>query len=491
MARPITWQDVAGPNTSGALAAAQAAGDSITNALSGLGGVAQGQSDRIKADATKQAVAGILQSDDPFAAAAAAPQNWAVDPLAIAQAATQADTRLRANVAQDASVEASRASTDSNRAALQDRTDERIATTLSSPKIDEIIKTGKLPSIDLNSKDWGSAAGNRAYKQVLDFYSDYQRDKLQAEDMHLRRQTALKDKAKEDALGWARDFGASPEGQSLDPAEVDRRITAEFKKRGVSGAYVGNGAQFFEQGAQANRPTEDELDRPVPNDEKSTFFDINMGLATRAKDLQAQKTEAISKYDRAVRGQELVAGNVFKGPTAAIPGLLATKLGWSEEDAKEAIDAVKAEYKDLTDWQAADIALETKGKWFEGIAAHSDEAKAKAGSYRAFNEAGGAEGLAEKIKSVGSPFDRQLARLPVLQRQVSGAARTGGEAPNEAVNITKAYREAAANQKQADADAAQKQVDDAAAAQKAIEEARKSRQTGASVYGPGSYETGF
>jgi hypothetical protein len=476
MARPITWQDVAAPNLGSSLAASQAAGDSIRNALAGLGGVVENYQDDTRAEATKQAVAQIMTSADPMAAAKAAPQGWQVDPLAVAQAAQQTDTRLRQNAAADASLDASKVSTELNREVLEDRTNQRVAASLASPMIDEIMKTGKLPPIDLNNPEWKTSAGNLAHKEVIDFWNNYQDDKLRASDMHLRRQLALKDKAKEDALGWARSFGASPEGQQLDPAEVDRRITKEFERRGVSAAHVGTGAQFFEQGAQANRATEDELDQDVPNFGDATYFDLNSNLSLRARDLNQQKAAKVSQFDRAIRGQELAAGTVFTGPVAGIPAKLATELEWSNEDAKEAIDAVKAEYKGLTDWQAADIVLDTKGKWFEGAAARSDEAKAKAGAFKAFNEIGGNEGLAKEIDRVSSPFDRELARLPIIQRQVTGAARRGDPVPTEAVNITKSYRAAEQARKQEEAEAAQKIVDDAAAEQKALDAAEAEAQ---------------
>lgn len=476
MARPITWQDVAAPNNAAALNASAQAGDMITNALQGLAGVARGEYDQRKADATKEAVAGILSSNDPLAAASAAPKNWAVDPLAVAQAAQQADGRLRQNAAMDASLDASKASTETARAQLEDLTSTREAATMASPMIDQIIKNkGKLPSIDLNSADWSSAAGNKAYAQVLAFKQDYDRNALQAEDMHLRRQTALKDKAKEDAFGWARSFGASPEGQSLDPAEVDRRITAEFQRRGVSEAYVGNGAQFFEQGATANRATDNELDREVPNKPDATYYDINSGLSTRARDLNQQKTAAVSKFDRAVRGQELAAGTVFTGPVAGIPAKLATAIDDDEDEARDRINRIKSKYPNITDFQAADIALATKDRWNTWVnnPANAPEAQAMAESFAAFNKIGGSGGLAKEIERVSSPFDRELNRLPILQRQVQGAARLGKEVPTEAANIVKAYRDREAAEKEAAATAAQKAVDDAAAAQKALDEANK------------------
>lgn len=484
MARPITWQDVTGPNVGASLNASQAAGDSIRNALGGLANTALGYEDATKRDATGKAVAAVLSSDDPLAAAAAQPQGWQVDPLAVAQAAQTADARQRSNLASDASLDASKVSTELNRATLQDKTDERIATTLSSPLIDQIVKSGKLPSIDLNSDEWKTQAGNKAYKQVLDFYGQYQDDKLKAEDMHLRRQTALKDKAKEDAFGWARSFGGSAEGQGLDPAEVDRRITKEFQKRGVSEAYVGQGSQFYEQGAQANRATDTELDGEVPNISQSkdldgnnrpsaTYLDVKANLAGRISDINSQKAFETEKYQGAVQGRDLQAGNVFTGPVEGIPAKLATAKGWSEEDSQEAISAIRAEYKGLDAAQAADIALAHGGKWFEGIAARSDEAKAMAGRYQAFNDAGRTEGLQRTLDSLGSKYDKAVARVQVLDRQTTAAARNGEAIPTEAANIVSAYRQNADTKEKA-ARAEKKAADEAAAA--AAVQAEKNRK---------------
>jgi hypothetical protein len=449
MARAITWQDVAAPNLGGSLAASQDASELIGRALTGLGTVGTNYMDATKEAATREAVAGIMNSVDPMAAARAAPQGWQVDPLAVQKAAQVQDQVIRQNTAADAALEASRVSTDANRAQLEDLTSTRQASTMSSKMIDQIVKTGKLPSIDLDASEWKTAAGNKAYSQTLDFWNKYQDDKRGAEALHLQRKALDKADAEKDFLGFAREFGASAEGQIADPATWDRKLTEEAKRRGVNVGLVDQGLQLAERGAQANKPTQVELDSFVPTlgDERggkgsATFGDINSKLNIRAQDLQQQKTSAINKFDREKRGQELVAGNVFKGPPAAIPGLLATKLEWKEEDAREAIDAIKAEYKGLTDWQAADIALATQGKWFEKAAARSEQGKALAGAYTAFNDIGGTTGLATKIEEVGAPFDRALARIPVLQRQVIGSARSHNPVPQEAVDILNEYRAA-------------------------------------------------
>jgi hypothetical protein len=448
MARPITWQDVAAPNTSSAVGASLAAGQQISQALAGLGGVATGVRDTIREDATRNAVAGIMNSADPAAAATAAPQGWQVDPLAVANAANQRGQQLQqarqvdASInASNASVEASRASTATNQAALEDRTAEREASTMASPMIDNILKTGKLPSINLNDDQWKTAAGNRAYKQVLDFWGEFQDDRRQAEALYLQRKAIVDNTAKEDFLGWARDFGASPEGQLLDPAEMDRRLTAEAKRRGVSSVHVAPGSQMFEQGAQANKPTGAELSTRAPNSD-STYGQVSGILSAARTDLEAQKAAEVSKFDRAVRGQELAAGTVFTGPSQGIPAQLATAASMDLDDAQDRINRIRAEYPKITDAQAADIALATQDSWTDRGAAKSGQARSMAEAFAEFNKIGGNEGLAREMSGVSARFDKQLSKIPVLERQLAGAARTGAPVPDAANEIVKNFRDA-------------------------------------------------
>ena len=442
MARPITWQDVAAPNFSGSLAASQAAGNQITQALSGLGDLATGIRDQARADATGQAIAGILASNDPNAAAAAVQQGWDIDPLAVAGAARTRDSQLRSDLAADASLAASRTTTALNQANLDDRTAEREATSLSSPMIDEILKTGKLPSINLNQDQWKSAAGNRAYKQVLDFWGQFQDDKLRAQETHLRTK-ALRDRENQEAyLGAARDYGASADGQLADPATRDRYLSKLAKQFDVSSIFVDQASQVAERGSQANAATQEELDTTAPGSTGVSFRDVNSNLVRRQNDLERQKAAKLSEFDRAVRGQELMQGTVFNGPSESLPGELAKRTGWDLDDAQDRINRIRSEYPNITDAQAADIALATQDRWFDRGAARSPEAVARAGAYAEFNKLGGVAGLNRELNKAAAPFDKELSRLPVLGRQVTGAARSGAPIPAEAQRIVSEFARA-------------------------------------------------
>lgn len=467
MARPITWQDVVAPNLSGSLAASQAAGNQITQALSNVGQLGMDLRDQARTDATGQAIAGILSSDDPRAAAAAVQQGWDINPLALAQAARTRDSQLRSDSAADASLAASRTTTALNQATLDDRTAEREATGLSSPMIDQILKNGKLPSIDLNQDEWKSAAGNRAYKQVLDFWGQYQDDKIRAQESHLRVK-ALRDKENQDAFfGAARDYGASADGQLADPATRDRQLSKLAKNFGVSSIYVDQAAQVAERGSQSNAATQEELDQAIPGGTDSSFRDVNSNLVRRQNDLEKQKAAKISEFDRAVRGQELSQGTVFNGPSEGLPGELAKRTGWDLDDAQDRINRIRSEYPNITDAQAADIALATQDRWFDRGAARSPEAVSRAGAYAEFNKLGGAAGLNRELTKAAAPFDKELGRLPVLARQVTGAARSGSAVPAEAQRIVSEFARAD-TQQQRKAEAAQKRAADAA-----LEEATK------------------
>lgn len=462
MAQPITWRDVAAPNLSGSLAASQAAGASITQALSGLGDLATGIRDEARTAATNQVIAGILSSNDPNATAAAVQQGWDIDPLAIANAARSRDSQLRSDLAADASLAASRTTTALNQANLDDRTAEREATSLSSPMIDEILKTGKLPSIDLNQDSWKSAAGNRAYKQVLDFWGQFQDDKLRAQESHLRMK-AVRDAENQNAyLGAAREYGASAEGQLADPATRDRYLSKLAKQFQVSSIFVDQAAQVAERGSQANAATQEELDTQAPGSTGVSFRDVNTNLVRRQNDLERQKAAEISKFDRAVRGQELMQGTVFNGPSEGLPGELAKRTGWDLDEAQDRINRIRSEYPNITDAQAADIALATQDRWFDRSAARSPEAVARAGAYAEFNKLGGVAGLNREMTKAAAPFDKELSRLPVLARQVTGAARSGSAVPAEAQRIVSEFARADVQQVR-EAQAAQERAAEAAA----------------------------
>jgi hypothetical protein len=487
MARPITWQDVAAPSQGAALAASQAAGDSIRNALSGLSNTVTGFQDAVKKDATNKVVADVMASADPLAAAAAAPQGWQVDPLAVAAAAQNTDARLRANAASDASLAASKVSTALNNATLQDKESDRVATSLSSPVIDQIVKTGKLPSIDLNDAQWKTEGGNKAYAQVLQFKRDYDADQRATLALHWQRKQAIRDEANQNYLNWEAERGATPEFQQADPAAARAESLKMARKFGADLTKVDQGLSFAVNSAVNSKPTEAQLDGQVPNispakDSKgnnrpaTTYLDVQATLRGRVSDLETQKAAEEAKYQAAVQGRDLMAQNAFKGPVELIPNQIAKTLGWSEGDAREALDAVRAEYKDLDAAQAADIVLASKGKWFEGFAARSDEAKAIAGRYKAFNDGGREKGLQRNLDSITSKFDRQITRAQQLGLQVNGAARAGAPVPTEAANWVEQYRQNQLNQEKANDAAEAKRIADQRAAAEEAARAQKSTQ---------------
>ena len=502
MARPITWQDVAAPNQTGNLAAAAAATEQLQRSLTGLGGVATGVRNVIREDATRNAVADIAASADPTAALAAAPQGWQVDALALSQAANARTNQLQDLQQGAAQIAASNASVKASESAVltqdqqrQDLIDRRLGAELAQPYLND-VNAGKYKGVPKDAFAGKGQGGIYAQEAI-------QRAIREREDLTLRQTAAnvaakrlAEDQAKEDYAGWARDFGASAEGQALDPAERDRRLTAEAKRRGISAIYVDPALKLFEQGATANTATQGELRTPVAgvdlkvkdpetNTERPiTYQDLNSVLTRQQTRLEREKAGAVSKFDRAVRGQELNDGTVFKGPEQGFPNQLAESLGWSESDAREAIDAVKAEYPGIKAHQAADIVLATKGKWFEGRAARSPQAVAMANSFKEFNDIGGTEGLTREINKVSAPFDVQLQKLPVLARQTTAAARSGRDIPKGVLTLAQEFQKAdTAAEKEAAK--AQKLADEAVA--KAAADAARREKERLAVRATGAY----
>jgi hypothetical protein len=482
MARPITWQDVAAPQVGASLAASQAAGQSITQALQGLAGVAQGEFDKRKTDATKQAVAGILSAEDPLAAAAAAPQNWAIDPLAVAQAAQAGDARVRANKASDASLAASQVSTQLGQAQLQDRVDQRDAALLSAPVI-EAIRTKQPYSLDFKGDEWNTQGGLLAQERVLNFLDRQQDNDRANEALRLQRSQVKEAKAVNELRSFSRALGASTEGQALDPAEKDRRISAKAKELGVDFA-VDDAATYFDRGVQANTATAEERSVPALSYEggdgvtRSLSYDdvrsasIGRRRADNADQARAVLAEPVRKGGDTtwLQLQELGNGPSFQqDEKGTVDQKLADALKWDLDDAQDRINRIRAEYPKLTRAQAADIAFDTQDSWTDRGGAKDPRAKAKAAAWEEFDKMGGASGVMAGIQGKQAKFLKENSRLDTLDRQFTAATREGDFVPKAVVEILDGYRddekakraaaaaeEAAAKEKAAKAQAALK-----------------------------------
>lgn len=479
MARPITWQDVAAPNVGAALAASQAAGDSITNALAGLGGVAQGQSDRIKADATKQAVAGILQSNDPLAAAAAQPQDWRVDPLAVAQAAQQTDARLRANKASDASLEASKVSTASNQAQLDDLLSTRRAEAIAQESWADTLKHG---SVQFNSK-YDGLQGQDAVKAGAILQSrlrDYHNAANDDERLRLERARVGKDKSNQNYINWEAEKAHDPDWMLQDPATRERERLKAAKGFGADLQLLPNGRAISEGEAGRAGPTKQESNAAVPGT-NITYNDVNSDLNRERIKIQREQASAGAAFDAAIGGRDLLSKNAFAGlPVQAIPDAISKQIKMDVDEVQSRLGKVQAKYPKLDAAQAADIVLATRDRWSTWFnnPASQPEATAIADKYQAFNDIGRENGLAREQNLVNAPFAGKLASLDRQQQKLGVQAQINGVIDDETAAIVRDHRNADAAEAAAKAKrdkevaaAAQKKAEDEAKAAKAAADA--------------------
>ena len=251
---------------------------------------------------------------------------------------------------------------------------------------------------------------------------------------------------------------------------------------------VDQASQLYERGSVANKPTDEELSTTVPGLGGKTYRDIGNDIAKREVDLTQQRhaklAEAVVPGDPTspnwLQVQELAqrAPAFQDGEIAFIAKSLSTQADdMDTEEATSRIKRIKAKYPKLTEAQAADIALQTQDKFNFWILnpAESPEATALARSYEELNKMGGAQGVSERIATVTSKFDAELAKLPVAARQLSGSARLRGELPPLVSNIYTGFKEAEAErleqQAKAEREKAEAEKRRAAEVQKVIERA--------------------
>ena len=477
MARPITWQDVSRPvGMAAAIEMFGRGGDRLAQAVQGIGQVAvDNRNQQIEAK-TKEAVAEILTSKDPTATAAAVPQDdWRIDPLAIANAAQQREGDLLKSRAAEQTIRASQAQIRASDSAVltqeanrKDIEDKRRGAELAQPYLDQIL-AGKFKGVGPDAfKDQGQGGiyAQEAIQQALKDQRDFQ---LRASETNARIRALNEQKVAQDFMGWAREFGASAEGQLLDAKELDRRLVAEAKRRGVSVALVDQASGYYEKGAMANGATDAELKTKIPG-ENRTYADA-MGVLTQVKTgVENQISAALAAPIRpndptapsilqlkelAERGPGFQDGNI-----GFVASELAAKADISESSARERISEIRKQYPYLNHAQSADLAFQSKDRWtaigFD--VSKAPEVRVGAMLYREVDKLGGKEGIDRLAGQITAPLQATLAKIPGEARRLSGSARTGtGLSPQilewDAALATK-RRETAAQEEQAAAEAA-------------------------------------
>lgn len=501
MARPITWQDVVAPNQAGNLAAAAAASDQVSRSLTGLGGVATDIRSQIQQESTKAAVANILQSQDPAAAAAAVGDGFEFDPLAVANAANQRTTQLQQSRAADQSIRASESTVASQEAQRRDIEDRRLGAELAQPFLN-LIQSGQYKGVPDGTFDGRGQGGIYAQEAIQRALQSQQEFSLRQRTANQQEREYLENKAAEDFLGFAREFGASAQGQLLDPAELDRRLTAEAKRRGVSPTLVDQATEFFNRGSAANTPTQAEFTSTAPGADGLTYQDAQGEISRRRSQIQAQRSAELAKplnpddeYSPSLLQLNEIATRspAFQdGPLAFVASELAAKsrdqggADMDQGEARKRIAKIQATFPHLTTAQAAEIALDTQDRRVVlGFnPGNSPEARAKAKLFQQLDKLGGVEGVQRKMKEATARFDAAEAQLPALERQLSGAARTGTDLPHGVQTIIGEFQKAEAD---AAARSAQEQADRAQAILDRANKAKKVQQEQAETFASGFF----
>ena len=477
MARPITWQDVAAPR--GAAAAIEVfgrGGDRLAQAVQGMGQVAVDyRNDKIKT-ATDAAVAGIANSDDPTAAASAVPNDWTIDPLAVAVAANARDSQLQQKRATEQNIRASEATIDTQRANLRDIEDRRAAEAIIQRNWDASAKAGRvvLSEEDANLGQASILAGKELNDRLGALKDDQRADKelgLRAREANARMRLLDKELNTQQFLSWARERGASPEAQAMRPELLDRELVAEAKRRGVDVTAVDTAKGYFQKGVEANFATPEELGQRAAGSNRT--YQDGVRILSDAKAYGDSQKAAIlaAPYDpqnptkpdpsrpSLLQLREVAErGPGFtEGPLGFVATELAAKADMDVDTARDRIMAIKNKYRYLTEAQAADLALQSADRWFDSTAAGSSEVRAGALLYREVDRLGGKEGIARLEAEATASVDKVLREIPIAAQQLSGAARGGYAMPQEILSFEATLAAARAKQ-------AQKESDQAAAA---------------------------
>ena len=479
MARPITWADVAYRGNAAALEVFGRGGDRVAQAFQNIGQVAVDNRNQQIEEATKQAVAGIMSSDNPDAAVAAVPQGWQYDPLAIAKAGNAREDQLQTKRLQEETILTNQAAREMQQAQLQDLRDKRDAEAIIQRNWEASVKAGRvvLSEDDANMGQASLYAGKELAARLGDLRDDQRADKelgLRASEVATRNREAnarMKALDREingvEYLGWAREFGSTPEAQMMEPEKLDAYLVAEAKRRGLPATYADQAAGSFGKGVAANPAAESDLDARIPGSSK-TYRDGLRTLSAIKTDAEAQRAAVLAMpYDEKnpdkpdpnrpslLQLQEIATrGPGFTdGPIGMVAAQLAKEAGMDDEEAKSRLSAIKAEYRHLTYAQAADLAFQSKDRWNnigDWNVTKSPEVKAGAMIYREIDRLGGKEGVDRVAASRTAQFDRTLAELPTAARQLSGSARARAKLPSKIIEwdskLTSARAKAAAEE---------------------------------------------
>lgn len=466
MARPITWQDVAAPR--GLAVAVEAfgrGGDRLAQAVGNMGQLAVDyRNDKIKA-ATDAAVAGIANSADPTAAAAALPKDWTIDPLQVAVAANARSGQLLDTKVKESNLEENEAQISNMKSIQEDRESARLLAT-KVQQYEPLARAGKEFELDKEDPFWQTAAGFEGLQYLnglrdTAFNQEQERKRTAAAQVQARaaQEQLNMARAEREARNLMANWMQTDEGAASTPAEQQRK-GREF------GQYTGAGEAFGTtlpgqfQGARG-LATDTEMKRRDPNG--VTYEAATNALLEDSARAAGEKAVALRDLEQAAAGARAMGQNTYKNYSGEAINQAVLKnnkdmaegKGWFtlSKDSEDVQDA-RDEQRNLAKAEAASVAREDNlpvpnDKFIPLLPeqeanlaelvlnGNSGAAAELRRQYIAYNLVGGEPGLEVITKQRSAPYDTKISRNEREIRRVEGAAIGYKPVPTGAVDAYK------------------------------------------------------
>jgi hypothetical protein len=475
MARPITWTDVAYRGNAAAIEMFGRGGDRLAQGIKDIGQVAVDNRNQQIKTATDAAIADIALSQDPAAAAAAAPQDWTIDPLAIAKAASGRTKELKDAEVVDATLKSTNKNIEMLDAQLKDREDIRQAADMALPYRD-LALNGKPFEIDKSDPRWQTVAGQKALDTIDGWSKDHLDNKIKLEEIALRREAAaaaradrVKEQNGQNALSEIIKYYATPEGLAEDEANRDETVLKILERNRAPLTLIDTARKAAGIGLAGNMPSQLELDRIDPKTGTSarayTDF-ITKEAAAVDENTRIEK----SKYDTAVRTSQLLAPNPYKGmgdedaaqafikKTGAGDGWLARD--WDTGDFKQRVQLIQDYAKEnfgqeIKREEAYFIVESTLNRMtpFDSIGVIGDNTKALIADVADLNAKGGREKVEADLAAIDANASKDKAKLGRDLRLTAAAASS-----NNTLEIPKEVRQRYENNPGVKRDSLQAQI---------------------------------
>lgn len=469
MARPITWTDVAYRGNAAVIETFGRAADRVTEAIRGIGQVAVDNRNQVIDENTKNAVASIMNSDNPEATAAGVPQTWQFDPLAVAAAANTREGQLFDRKVKESDLAENELNIKNTQSLLDDRESMRQIATMIAP-YEALARAGKDFDVDEDSNPfWKTPAGFEAKKHLeglkntaFNQQQERQRTALQATQARLAQVQLTEAMNRKKAQDMWADYKMSEQGMLGDPI-LDTQAARQIGiASGAGSAYGLSLAPTPTTGA-----TEEQKKR-------ETAFGFTYGDALAAIDTERARLEeagAVSDTLTSIQGAAALADkeNNYKEktPEALVQAIInnnpritdrvlgfgmenddvQTRYDYQGELARNEVERVAKKYNIpipkelrgegasiLSPQQQASLAAMT----LDDISIFSDKedsaaAQAMRERYIVLNLTGGREAFEKRQAAAKAARDKELADLARVRRLTEISAIKGDKIPTAAV----------------------------------------------------------